>query len=110
MFEFVSTIRSRNKEVVRAACARAGVDPGSLTRVLHFNDNVRQLTELAKDLGMSVDRTNVELAMDHGHIGCADQLFALERHLAAGELGEGDVIALTSTSSGMHWVCTLLEV
>ena len=110
MFEFVSTIRSRNGEVVRAACKRAGVDPGDLARVLHFHDNLRQFTELAKDLGIPLDRTNAELAMDHGHVGCADQLFALERHLAAGELSTGDVVALTSTGSGMHWVCTLVEV
>jgi 3-oxoacyl-[acyl-carrier-protein] synthase-3 len=43
-------------------------------------------------------------------MGCADQLMSLKWHLEAGELTPGDVVALTSTSSGMHWVCTLLEV
>jgi len=110
MFAFVATIRARNRQVVEAACTRAGIQPAEIGRIIHFNDNVKQLTELAKDLAIPLDRTNVELAMEHGHIGCADQLFGLERHLAAGELDSGDVVAMTSTGSGMHWVCTLLRV
>ena len=110
MFEFVATIRERNREVVEAACARAGVEPADLRRVIHFNDNAKQLAELARDLGMPPERTNLELALEHAHLGCADQLFALERHLEAGELEPGDLVALTGTASGMHWVCTVLEV
>jgi len=110
MFGFVATIRDRNRRVVENACARAGLTVDDLSRVIHFNDNAKQLTELAKDLRLPVERTNLELALDHGHIGCADQLFCLERHLANGELTSGDVVALTSSSSGMHWICTLLRV
>lgn len=110
MFKFVATVRARSREVVDAACARAGVAREDIKRVLHFNDNIKQLTELAKDLGVPLDRTNVETALDHGHVGCADQLLALRRLLAEGELADGDLVALTSTSSGMHWICTLLRV
>jgi 3-oxoacyl-[acyl-carrier-protein] synthase-3 len=110
MFGFVSTIRKRNREVVDAACARAGIEISDLRRVIHFNDNVKQLTELAGDLWIPLDRTNVELAREHAHIGCADQLLSLERHIAAGELEHGDLVALTSTASGMHWLCTVLEI
>lgn len=110
MFAFVATIRARNREVVERACARAGVPVAALARLVHFNDNLAALTELAKDLELELDRTNVELAMAHGHLGCADQLFGLRRHLDAGELSDGDLVALTSTSSGMHWACTLLSV
>ncbi|MEO6089066.1 MAG: 3-oxoacyl-[acyl-carrier-protein] synthase III C-terminal domain-containing protein [Umezawaea sp.] len=110
MFEFVSTIRTRNHEIVRRACARVGLAPDDLARLIHFNDNVQALTELAKDLGVGLDRTNVDVAVAHGHVGCADQLLALEHHLTTGELGDGDVVALTSTASGMHWLCTLLAL
>jgi len=110
MFAFVATIRDRNRRVVEAACARAGLTVDDLRRVIHFNDNAKQLAELAKDLGIPLDRTNVELARDHGHVGCADQLLCLEKHLASGELTAGDVVALTSNASGMHWICTLLRV
>ena len=92
-----------------AACARAGVARQDIRRVIHFNDNGRQLADLAKDLDIALDQTNAEIALEHGHIGCADQLVTLSRLLAAGELAAGDLVALTSTSSGMHWICTLLR-
>jgi 3-oxoacyl-[acyl-carrier-protein] synthase-3 len=110
MYQFVSTIRTRNREVVDAACARAGVDRSEIRRVIHFNDNAKQLAELAKDLGMPAALTNVDIAVEHGHLGCADQLLTLDRLLATGELVAGDLVALTSTGSGMHWICTLLRV
>jgi 3-oxoacyl-[acyl-carrier-protein] synthase-3 len=55
-------------------------------------------------------RTNRELAAEHGHLGAADQLFGLSRLLVAGELGEGDRVALISLGRGMHWACTIIEV
>ncbi|MEE1784669.1 3-oxoacyl-[acyl-carrier-protein] synthase III C-terminal domain-containing protein [Streptomyces sp. SP17BM10] len=110
MFAFVSTIRNRNREIVERACARAGIAVDDLARLLHFHDNVNAFAELAKDLGLPLERTNTELAAEHGHVGCADQLLSLERQLAAGELAEGDIVALTSTGSGMHWLCTLLTI
>jgi 3-oxoacyl-[acyl-carrier-protein] synthase III len=110
MYEFVSMTRARGREVVDLACARAGLSRQDIRKVIHFNDNVRQLTDLAKDLGIALADTNVESALDHGHLGCADQLLTLPRLLAAGELAAGDLVALTSTSSGMHWICTLLRV
>ena len=110
MFGFVSMIRDRAREVVDRACARAGVSRSDLRKVLHFNDNLRQLTDFAKDVGVALADTNVETALDHGHVGCADQLLALSRLMADGELAPGDLVALTSTSSGMHWMCTLLRI
>lgn len=48
--------------------------------------------------------------MELGHFGPADQLLSLERLLTAGELVTGDMVALLSMGSGMHWTCTLLRV
>jgi 3-oxoacyl-[acyl-carrier-protein] synthase III len=110
MFAFVATIRARNREIVELACDRAGVRVDDVRRFLHFHDNAKQFAELAKDLAVPLERTNVELALEYGHIGCADQLFGLERLLGDGEIGEGDLVVLTSTGSGMHWVATLLRI
>jgi 3-oxoacyl-[acyl-carrier-protein] synthase-3 len=103
-------IRTRSREVVDAACSRAGVVRADLQRVIHFNDNVRQLADLAADFGVPVETTNQKIGLELGHVGCADQLLTLQRLLADGELAAGDLVALTSTSSGMHWGCTLLRV
>ncbi|WP_329793382.1 3-oxoacyl-[acyl-carrier-protein] synthase III C-terminal domain-containing protein [Lentzea sp. DG1S-22] len=110
MFEFVSTIRTNNHEVVRRACDRVGTTPADLRKLLHLHDSVPAMTLLAKDLDHGPEWTNTEVAQALGHVGCADQLMSLEHYLAAGELTEGDVVALTSTASGMHWLCTLLAI
>ncbi|MGE5291016.1 MAG: 3-oxoacyl-ACP synthase III family protein [Micromonosporaceae bacterium] len=110
MLRFVETIGARNREVLERACKRAGVPPRSVKRVISLNDNIKALTDLASELEISLGQTNAELAMDTGHLGCADQIFCLERHIGSGELVPGDVAALMSTGSGMHWVCTLLRV
>ena len=110
MLAFADAVVQRGREVFEVACARAGVQPGSVRRVIHINDNIRALTDLAEELGLPLERTNAELAMAHGHMGCADQLFCLEQQLEAGDLEPGDLVALMSTGSGMHWVCAIVRI
>ena len=93
---------------MRRACKRAGITPSDVRRLLHLHDSVPALTLLAKDLDMGLEWTNASVATAHGHVGCADQLMSLE--FVSEELTSGDVVALTSTASGMHWLCTLLEI
>ena len=87
--------------------------PGStltdISRIVHFNDNVKAFAEFALISACRWSGPTSGWRVEHGHIGCADQLFALERHLADGELSAGDLVALTSMGSGMHWTCTLLR-
>jgi 3-oxoacyl-[acyl-carrier-protein] synthase III len=110
MLRFVETIGSRHREVLQRACKRAGVSPRCIKRVISLNDNIQALAELAGELEISLDQTNAGLAMDHGHLGCADQMFCLEHYISSGELVRGDIVALISMGSGMHWVCTLLKI
>jgi 3-oxoacyl-[acyl-carrier-protein] synthase III len=110
MLNFADTVLRRHREVFEVACARAGVGPGDVRRVIQLNDNVGAMSDLADELGLPVASTNVGLAMAHGHLGCADQLFCLERHLDAGDLDPGDLVALLGTGTGMHWVCAILRV
>ncbi|MFD1535414.1 3-oxoacyl-[acyl-carrier-protein] synthase III C-terminal domain-containing protein, partial [Nonomuraea guangzhouensis] len=109
-YRFSTTMRARNRLVLERACERAGVPSGSLAKIIYLNDSISAFGGLAKELGIPLDRTNAELAMDHGHFGTADQLLCLERYLADGELRTGDTVALLSMGSGMHWSCTLLAV
>jgi 3-oxoacyl-[acyl-carrier-protein] synthase-3 len=110
MLRFVETVGARNHEVFERACQQASVPARSVRRVIHLNDNIKALTDLAAGLGISLDHINADLAMDHGHLGCADQIFCLQRHIGSGELVRGDLVALTSVGSGMHWACTLLRI
>ncbi|MEV5612325.1 3-oxoacyl-[acyl-carrier-protein] synthase III C-terminal domain-containing protein [Streptomyces sp. NPDC052225] len=109
-YDFMTLLHTRTREVLERACARAGLTPGALERVLYLHDNIGAFRDLAKELGIPLEATNAELAMTLGHFGPADQLLSLERLSAAGELVEGDTVALLSMGTGMHWTCTLLRV
>lgn len=107
---FVDQLHARNRDVIERACASADIAIGSIERVLYLHDNAGAFADLAKALGVPLDRTNIEIARDHGHFGPADQLLSLERLLATGELVAGDTVALLSMGTGMHWACTLLRI
>lgn len=109
MLAFVRQIRRNNREVVERACARASVSFGDVRRVLHVNENIRALRKFAEDLDLPLERTNADIAMEHGHLGSADQIHAFGTLLDERRLAPGDVVALTSTGTGMHWTCTLVR-
>jgi 3-oxoacyl-[acyl-carrier-protein] synthase III len=108
--EFKYALTSRVAAVVHRACARAGVAPRSLAKLVYINDNQQSIAEVARTVGIPIERTNAELAAAIGHCGAADHLLCVERYLERGELDPGDVVALAGVSTGMHWFCTLLEV
>jgi len=110
-FERFATLQDqRTREVIAAACARAGLATTDIARFLLLNDNREALTKLAASLGVPEDRTNLHLSLEHGHLGAADQLFCLSRYHADGALIEGERLALASRGRGMHWACTILQV
>jgi 3-oxoacyl-[acyl-carrier-protein] synthase-3 len=95
---------------VDRACARTGVEIGEIKRFIHLNDNRKAAADIARALGVPLERLTNDLALEHGHFGPADQLLGLRRLLRDGELQDGDVVALTSIGSGMHWAVTLLRL
>ncbi|MEG3629938.1 3-oxoacyl-[acyl-carrier-protein] synthase III C-terminal domain-containing protein [Streptomyces poriticola] len=108
---FMKEITGRLSDVVDEALARAGRERSELTRLIHLNDNQQTFRAVADAVGIPLERTNAELARSLGHMGAADQLVCLWRHIEAGELALGDLVALTGVASpGMHWFCTIVEV
>jgi 3-oxoacyl-[acyl-carrier-protein] synthase III len=108
--QFARDLDERAVRVTERACERADVKVADLARLILVGDNERSMTALARAHGVPMERTNRDLAAEHGHLGAADQLFGLSRLLAAGELGAGDRVALISLGRGMHWACTVVEV
>lgn len=107
---FTRLIDTRMREVVDDACAAAGVKRSELRYVVLLHDNRRAMTSQATALEVPLDRTNAEISLATGHLGAADQLFSLDKALAAGTVGAGDLVALTGLARGMHWACTVLEI
>ncbi|MFF6886672.1 3-oxoacyl-[acyl-carrier-protein] synthase III C-terminal domain-containing protein [Streptomyces sp. NPDC012421] len=109
--EFEQEIRARLAGVVDTALVRAGRERHEIARLVFINDNQRAVQEAGEAIGLPVERTNADLARELGHMGAADQLVCLWRHVEAGELAKGDLVALAGISApGMHWFCTLIEV
>jgi len=110
MLDFVRTFGGNMRVAVDRVCARTGTELGEIKRFIHLNDNRKTTADIARALGVPRERLTGDLALDHGHFGAADQLLGLRRLLAAGELQDGDLVALTTLGSGMHWAVTLLRV
>lgn len=106
---FIDLLNDRVREVVAQACKRIGASVSDLARVVLLNDNIATLTAVADKLGIPVERTNLQFSLERGHFGAADHLLNLQHHRAAGDFGDGDLIALAGTGRGMHWGCTLLQ-
>ena len=110
MLEFVQKFGGNMRSALDRLCARTGTEPGEIKRFIHLNDNQRAMGDMARALNVPRERLNGDLALDHGHFGSADQLLGLRQLMVAGELEDGDVVALTSLGSGMHWAATLLRL
>lgn len=107
---FVQALNQRSRAVLERACVRGGIRAQDVARVVYLNDNRSAMMDLAAALDIPLERTNAELGFEHGHIGCADQLFGLQEYVETGEVDTGDVVALSSIGRGMHWACTLVQV
>ncbi len=106
--EFGRAAITRTLDVVDGACKRAGVGRDEITHLIYINDP-DGIADVAEPLGLPLERTNSELAKDHGHMGSADQLTALGRLIEQGSVAPGDLVALTGISIGMRWYCSLIR-
>lgn len=107
---FVDALASRSTEVIERACVRAGADPAELTHVFALNESEDAVADVARPFGIPMERTNAALSAAHGHMGAADQLTTLGLRLQQGDLRTGDLVALTGTSIGMRWYCSLIRI
>jgi len=108
--EFVDLLSTRSFDVIDRACRRAGISRAELTHILYVNDSPGTIGDVARPFGIPAERTNAAVAMRHGHMGAADQLISLGELLEAGQLAQGDLVALTGTSIGMRWYCGLVRI
>jgi 3-oxoacyl-[acyl-carrier-protein] synthase-3 len=106
---FGEQLNARVVAAIDGACRRAGVTRDDVARFIYIHDP-DGIDDIAGASGIPVERSNLELSMAHGHMGAADQLVCLGRHVAAGEVKPGDIVAMCGISIGMRWYCTLVRV
>jgi 3-oxoacyl-[acyl-carrier-protein] synthase III len=107
--EFTADLDRRAKVVFDRACARTGTNVADLAKVILLSENQAAMSALADTLGVPLSLTNLDLALEHGHLGAADYLFGLSRYSADGDLPTGCRVALVARGRGMHWACAILE-
>lgn len=107
--DFADEIDNRTARSVHRVCKRLGRVEEDLAWLFLLNDNTRVLTAQADLVGVSLSRTNHRLAVEHGHFGAADHLFALSWLHDSGEAQAGDLVCLAANGRGMHWASTILE-
>jgi 3-oxoacyl-[acyl-carrier-protein] synthase-3 len=107
---FMRLLNERGRTVVERACRRAGVLPSALSRLFYIHDNAASMAAIAAELGLPVERTNAQTGFDFGHLGAADQLLSLSRAIDAGDVVDGDLVALLGMGRGMHWASAIVAV
>ena len=108
--EFLDVLNTRSFDVIDRACKRAGVSRDELTHILYLNDSREVIEDVARPFGITPERTNAAVSAQQGHMGAADQLTSLGLLLDRGEIRPGDLVALTGTSIGMRWYCSLVRI
>jgi 3-oxoacyl-[acyl-carrier-protein] synthase III len=107
--EFVKELDARTAATVENACAQINIKIRDLSKVILVGDNIDNIKSMAECIGIPLSRTNIEIVLDYGHMGAADQFFGLAQYTTRGDLQSGEIVALVSRGRGMHWACTLLE-
>ena len=82
---------------------------GRLDVLLHTHDSPQAIRTLADAIGVDPVRTSARYSAAWGHIGCADQLVAFDALRREEGISEGTVLAFSAYSTGMHWLCGLIE-
>ncbi|WP_027929169.1 ketoacyl-ACP synthase III family protein [Amycolatopsis thermoflava] len=110
-----AVVQARNSagvtDVVKRALADAHLDLGDISFVCgpHYG---RQLAhdQILQPLGVTEDRSTVQLGLDLGHLGAADQLVAFHYLTVSGAILPGDHVLLVGAGVGMTWTAAIVTV
>lgn len=93
---------------VRAACAKAGIEPAELSMIFPHQANARIIETAAKNLGLPMERFFLNIA-DHGNLSSACIPIELREAEEAGLLHRGDRICLVGFGGGLVYAGCVLE-
>jgi 3-oxoacyl-[acyl-carrier-protein] synthase-3 len=91
----------------RGACERSGVVLADVDLVCVGHLKRSAHADLVAALGLPADR--VPYAEDVGHMSGVDPMLALHRAVAAGRVGDGDVVLLLAAGTGYTWAATVVR-
>ncbi len=107
--EVVGSYFSYTHQVVTAALAKAGLQPGDVDWVVPQNTNFRAWQILARLIGLDFERVWFPSMPDVGHVISGDNVVNLSLLEESGRVQPGDRLLLLMAGYGMNWQCTILE-
>lgn len=88
--------------VVRAACAKSGVELSSVDFLLFHQANLRMIEYIVRKLGFDLSRTFTNVARV-GNSGAASLAIALSEAVEGGLLKNGDTVVLAAVGAGFNF-------
>ena len=102
--EAVRRMSAASREVL----ARAGLELGDVDLAVPHQANLRILTAVAKNLGLTKDKLFVNV-QEVGNTGSASVPIALSQAYEQGRIQSGDLVLLASFGAGFHWGAVLIR-
>lgn len=109
-FELAMHSRLRLGKLVDQVLADARVDKGDVAATLMQNVTASAFDFYSSLLGLPIDPVCQENLSGLGHLGAMDVVLNLDRLLASGRLGEGDLVLMLNNSPVAAWAVTLWEI
>lgn len=111
-YRFTLAMQSRHRlgALVDGVLADAGADRGRIAATLMQNVTGSAYEFYATQLGLPVHPVCGEHLAAYGHLGAMDVVLNLDRLLAGGELGRGDLVLVLNNSPVAAWAATLWEI
>lgn len=107
--QLYNTLVNNNKKVMLDLLERLNYSIEDVDKVVLYNLGKHVLDKIIPILGIDEDKTSTYISYQHGHMGCTDILFNLDKMLEDGKFEDNDKIMLFSAGAGFTWSSTLLE-
>lgn len=77
--------------------------------LLHTLEGKQSIENLCNRIGIPIERSNISLLSELGHVGCADPLLSFRLMMQRGIISPGSEIVMSTISTGMKWGASLFR-
>ncbi|GKW44198.1 hypothetical protein LOZ86_13640 [Pectobacterium parvum] len=77
--------------------------------LLHTLEGKQSIESLCQRIGIPIEKSNLSLLSELGHVGCADPLLSLHLMMQREEIKLGEEVVMSTISTGMKWGASLFR-
>lgn len=108
LMEFLALRMDNSVNIIRNVMAKTDQHRSS-PFLLHTFEGRQSVETLCQRTGIAIERSNLSLLPELGHVGCTDPLLSLSLLMQRGAIQSGDEIVMSTISSGMKWGASLFR-